>query len=75
MKYTEDIIQVDDIGYGKGGRRQGKIKANSMDFASELEAASRDAGKLRYQGAHGPPSLILTQHWVISVTSSDYNND
>ena len=50
------------IGYGKGGRRQGKIKANSMDFASELKAASRDAGKLRYEGAHGPPSLILTHH-------------
>ena len=74
MKYTKDIIQVDDIGYVRKEDRS-IVRWILWTLAIELEAASRDVEKLGYDGAHGPPSLILIHHWVQSIAYSDYSND
>lgn len=74
MKDIEDIIQVDDIGYVRKEDRA-ILRWSLWTSAIEWEAASRDVRKLGYDGAHGPPPLILIHHWVQSVTYSDYNND
>lgn len=47
MKDFEDIIQVDDIGYYKEGRRWGNIKADSIDFSKQIGGWKQRYGEIK----------------------------